>query len=412
MAGYQAIGAINSYGNGYGNYQYNGQPQVNQYDTNNSTQVATMNSYSTPSNDVVKDKVSEENKKKRMKSALWITGGLLVTGAAAAILFASKGTGNSFWDKIKDGANDCWKGIKDTFSSNGAKKVVEKPVLDTVEMIQKNGKTTLRLPDATQSINGTATKVVSAASDLGVDNIFRGMADDASKIKGLNLVVNDNGVEKLVTWTKSGEIKCKIKGKIPQKQGCGVLKFEEQSDTFKKVVKETIEAVKNKNIETVNSNVLIKNVVYDSKIVDGTSCSYLFQGARKGSKTGTESVRRMLTDRFDVKSKKVQAMMDVDKNLAEAVVEAAPEGRHWYGPKIKPKYDAWKVRTATHTPKVKNWPAGTQILIEDNKISGIMQGGKVFGLDSENYHALHQQFPKAFDNVLNKKLDNAVRYLP
>jgi hypothetical protein len=333
-----------------------------------------------------------------------------VTGAAAAILFVSKGTGNSFWDKIKNGANSCWKGVKNAFSSKGSKEGQEK-VLDTVELLQHNGKTTLRLPKATQSINGTATKVVSAASDLGVDNIFRGMADDASKIKGLNLVVNDNGVEKLVTWTKSGEIKCKIKGKIPQKQGCGVLKFEEQSDSFKKVVKETIEAVKNKNIETVNSNVLIKNVVYDSKIVDGTSCSYLFQGAKKGSKTGTESVRRMLTDRFDVKSKKVQAMMDVDKNFAEAVENATIVPKHWFSLR-RPQYDAWKVRTATHTPKVKNWPAGTQILIEDNRISGIIQNGKVFGLDTEDYHALHKQFPKAFEDVLEKKLDNVVRYLP
>ena len=400
MAGYQTIGAINSYGNGYGNYQYNGQPQVNQYDTNNSTQVATMNSYSTPSNDVVKDKVSEENKKKRMKSALWITGGLLVTGAAAAILFASKGTGNSFWDKIKDGANDCWKGIKDTFSSNGAKKVVEEPVLDTVEMIQKNGKTTLRLPDAVQKIHGKPQNIVSVANDLAIDNVAKGLTDATSKVKTSRMLINDNGVEKLVTLGNSGRICCKVNGKI--------VNLSDQSEEFQKLVKETVDSIKAKDLGKISSKVKLENVVYDSKIVDGTVGTYISKG-RTGA-TNNGSIGRIVTDRFDVDSDVVRAAKNNNKKLKKAIDEATPEGRHWYGLKIKPEYDSWNIRTATHTPKVKNWPAGAQILIENNKVVGVIENG--IRVDKLRFDALQDKYPKAFENVLEKKLDNVVRYLP
>jgi hypothetical protein len=337
-----------------------------------------------------------------MKSALWITGGLLVTGAAAAILFASKGTGNSFWDKIKDGANDCWKGIKDTFSSNGAKKVVEEPVLDTVEMIQKNGKTTLRLPDAVQKIHGKPQNIVSVANDLAIDNVAKGLTDATSKVKTSRMLINDNGVEKLVTLGKSGQIYCKANGKI--------VNLSEQSEEFQKLVKETIDSIKAKDLGKISSKVKLENVVYDSKIVDGTVGTYISKGCTGATNNG--SIGRIVTDRFDVGSEEVGALLFENERLAEAVEKATPTGRHWYGLKIKPEYDAWKVRTATHTPTVKNWPAGTQILIEDNRISGIIQDGKVFGLDTEDYHALHKQFPKAFEDVLEKKLDNVVRYLP
>ena len=402
MVGYQAINPINSYWQTYGNYPNYGQPQMSQYvPPSNSTQYA-MDSYVSTSNNVVEDKTKEVNRKKRKKTAIWIAGGLITASIAAAILFPSKNKGNKLWSKIKGAASTCWNGVKKKFPSGKSKKVAEEQVVNTVEMIQKNGKTTLRLQETAQNIHGKTQNIIAAANDLGIDDVARGLKDATSKVKTSRMIINDNGVEKLVTLGKSGQIYCKANGKI--------VNLSEQSPEFQKLVKETVESIKAKDLKNISSKVKLENVVYDSKIVDGTFGTYISKGRTATNNNGL--LGRIVTDRFDVKSTKVRALMDVDKNLAEAVVEAAPEGRHWYGPKIKPKYDAWKVRTATHTPKVKNWPAGTQILIEDNKISGIMQGGKVFGLDSENYHALHQQFPKAFDNVLEKKLDNVVRYLP
>ena len=105
--------------------------------------------------------------------------------------------------------------------------------------------------------------------------------------------------------------------------------------------------------------------------------------------------------------------MNDNKKLAKAVEEATQEGRCWLllGKKIKPDYSSWNVRSATHSPTVKGWPSSAQIMVENNKITGIIENGQVFDAASDRYKELHYKFPKAFKDILDKKLDNVVRYL-
>lgn len=423
MAGYQAIGGITPYGQNYGqNYQNYAQQISSKYSTPNTTEkLSSLDCYS---NNQIYSDISNSNKidkKRQKKTALWITGGLLVTSTVAALVL-SKGKNGSIWGKLKSGAKTCWEKTKNFFSSKPKTNELGDTVLDTVEMIQKNGKTTLRLPNETQKLIGSSQKIITEATELNVDKIAKNLTDDTSKITGLNLVVNDNGVEKLVTWNKSGKINCKIKGnkgininpnstadEIRNAVKQNILDFDKESDEFKKLVNETLESIRNKKTDKIASNVKIENVVYDSKITDGTVGTYLFKGQSKGSSSGTSSVRRIVTDRFDVGSDEVHALMKDNKKLREAVEKATPTRKHWYNLPKSADYSNWNIRSATHTPTVKNWPENAHILIENNEIVGVVENG--VRVNETRLKALQYRFPKAFEDVLDKPLDNVVRYL-
>ena len=403
MAGYQAISGYNPYGQNYGqNYTNYAQHYQTKYATPNNTSPTNqcMECYSrniADSSDV--NSAKEANKERRKKAALWITGGLLATSAAATILFASRGKGTSLWDKVKNGASSCWNSVKNVFSSKAKTNEAGEAILDTVEMIQKNGKTTLRLPEATQTLTGKTDAITSAAKDLGIDSVAKELTGATSKVKTSRMIIEDNGVKKLVTLGNSGNVFCKtLDGKT--------IKLAEQSDEFQKIVKETIDSIKSNKFNNLNSKVKIENIVYDSKIVDGTVGTYLHKGSVV---SGSSGVKRIITDRFDVDSDVVWQQMKHNSKLKKALKKAVPTREHWYSLPRSADYSRWKIRTATHTPKMKNWPNNAQILIENNKIVGVLENG--VRVDTTRFEALQERFPKAFEDVLNKKLDNVVRYL-
>lgn len=407
MAGYQAIGGINpymqSYGQGYGNY---GQSYGN-YAQQISDKYSTQSSVSYPANInystntcVENTELSEEAKKKRRNKTLLIAGGVLVTGVTTAILCATQGKGSGVIDKIKSAAKTCWQKVKNIFSSKAKTDDAGEAVLDTVEMIQKGGKTTLRLPEAKQVLNGKTDKIVTAVKDLGIDSVAKEVTEATSKVKTSTMTIHHKGVKTFVTLGNSGKIFCKgADGKM--------LNLAEQSADYQKLVNETIDAIKGKQLNKIDPSVQIQNIVYDSKIANGTVGTYLHKG---GAKTGTSEIRRIITDRFDVGSDEVHALMKDNKKLREAVEKATPTRKHWFSLPKSADYSNWNIRSATHTPTVKNWPEKAHILIENNEIVGVIENG--VRVNETRLKALQYRFPKAFEDVLEKELDNVVRYLP
>lgn len=403
MAGYQAISGYNPYGQNYGqNYTNYAQHYQTKYATPNNTSPTNqcMECYSrniADSSDV--NSAKEANKERRKKAALWITGGLLATGAAATILFASRGKGTSLWDKVKNGASSCWNSVKNVFSSKAKTNEAGEAILDTVEMIQKNGRTTLRLPEATQTLTGKTDTITSAAKDLGIDSVAKEVTKATSNVKTSTMTIHHKGAKTFVTLGKSGKIFCKgADGKM--------LNLAEQSADYQKLVNETIDAIKGKQLNKIDPSVQIQNIVYDSKIANGTVGTYLHKG---GAKTGTSEIRRIITDRFDVGSDEVHALMKDNKKLREAVEKATPTRKHWYSLPKSADYGNWNIRSATHTPTVKNWPDNAHIIIENNEIVGVIENG--VRVNETRLKALQYRFPKAFEDVLDKPLDNVVRYL-
>lgn len=400
MAGYQAIGGITPYGQNYvQNYQNYAQQISSKYSTPNTTEkLSSLDCYS---NNQIYSDISNSNKidkKRQKKTALWITGGLLVTSTVAALVL-SKGKNGSIWGKLKSGAKTCWEKTKNFFSSKPKTNELGDTVLDTVEMIQKNGKTTLRLPEATQTLTGKTDTITSAAKDLGIDSVAKELTGATSKVKTSRMIIDDNGVKKLVTLGNSGNVFCKtLDGKT--------IKLAEQSDEFQKIVKETVDSIKSNKFNNLNSKVKIENIVYDSKIVDGTVGTYLHKGSVV---SGSSGVKRVITDRFDVGSDEVHALMKDNKKLREAVEKATPTRKHWYSLPKSADYSNWNIRSATHTPTVKNWPENAHILIENNEIVGVVENG--VRVNETRLKALQYRFPKAFEDVLDKPLDNVVRYL-
>lgn len=400
MAGYQAIGGITPYGQNYGqNYQNYAQQISSKYSTPNTTEkLSSLDCYS---NNQIYSDISNSNKidkKRQKKTALWITGGFLVTSTVAALVL-SKGKNGSIWGKLKSGAKTCWEKTKNFFSSKPKTNELGDTVLDTVEMIQKNGKTTLRLPEATQTLTGKTDTITSAAKDLGIDSVAKELTGATSKVKTSRMIIEDNGVKKLVTLGNSGNVFCKtLDGKT--------IKLADQSDEFQKIVKETVDSIKSNKFNNLNSKVKIENIVYDSKIVDGTVGTYLHKGSVV---SGSSGVKRVITDRFDVGSDEVHALMKDNKKLREAVEKATPTRKHWYSLPKSADYSNWNIRSATHTPTVKNWPENAHILIENNEIVGVIENG--VRVNETRLKALQYRFPKAFEDVLDKKLDNVVRYL-
>ncbi len=400
MAGYQAIGGITPYGQNYGqNYQNYAQQISSKYSTPNTTEkLSSLDCYS---NNQIYSDISNSNKidkKRQKKTALWITGGLLVTSTVAALVL-SKGKNGSIWGKLKSGAKTCWEKTKNFFSSKPKTNELGDTVLDTVEMIQKNGKTTLRLPEATQTLTGKTDTITSAAKDLGIDSVAKELTGATSKVKTSRMIIDDNGVKKLVTLGNSGNVFCKtLDGKT--------IKLADQSDEFQKIVKETVDSIKSNKFNNLNSKVKIENIVYDSKIVDGTVGTYLHKGSVV---SGSSGVKRVITDRFDVGSDEVHALMKDHKKLREAVEKATPTRKHWYSLPKSADYSNWNIRSATHTPTVKNWPENAHIIIENNEIVGVVENG--VRVNETRLKALQYRFPKAFENVLDKPLDNIVRYL-
>ena len=400
MAGYQAIGGITPYGQNYGqNYQNYAQQISSKYSTPNTTEkLSSLDCYS---NNQIYSDISNSNKidkKRQKKTALWITGGLLVTSTVAALVL-SKGKNGSIWGKLKSGAKTCWEKTKNFFSSKPKTNELGDTVLDTVEMIQKNGKTTLRLPEATQTLTGKTDTITSAAKDLGIDSVAKELTGATSKVKTSRMIIDDNGVKKLVTLGNSGNVFCKtLDGKT--------IKLADQSDEFQKIVKETVDSIKSNKFNNLNSKVKIENIVYDSKIVDGTVGTYLHKGSVV---SGSSGVKRVITDRFDVGSDEVHALMKDNKKLREAVEKATPTRKHWYSLPKSADYSNWNIRSATHTPTVKNWPENAHIIIENNEIVGVVENG--VRVNETRLKALQYRFPKAFENVLDKPLDNIVRYL-
>lgn len=399
MAGYQAIGGT-PYGQNYGqNYQNYAQQISSKYSTPNTTEkLSSLDCYS---NNQFYSDISNSNKidkKRQKKTALWITGGLLVTSTVAALVL-SKGKNGTIWGKLKSGAKTCWEKTKNFFSAKPKTNELGDTVLDTVEMIQKNGRTTLRLPEATQTLTGKTDTITSAAKDLGIDSVAKELTGATSKVKTSRMIIEDNGVKKLVTLGNSGNVFCKtLDGKT--------IKLAEQSDEFQKIVKETVDSIKSNKFNNLNSKVKIENIVYDSEIVDGTVGTYLHKGSVV---SGSSGVKRVITDRFDVDSDVVWQQMKHNSKLKKAIKEAVPIREHWYSLPISADYSRWKIRTATHTPKMKNWPNNAQILIENNKIVGVIENG--VRVDTTRFEALQERFPKAFEDVLDKKLDNVIRYL-
>ena len=390
MAGYQAIGGINpytQYGQGYGNY---GQQMAEKYTTPNQIQhTNSMDCYCDKCvNTSVENVALEENKKRRKNTALWIVGGVLAAGATAATLCTKKGSGVGFLKKMKDGCSKYWDKFKSCLTRKTKTNEAGETILDTVEMIQKNGKTTLRLPEATQTLTGKTDTITSAAKDLGIDSVAKELTGATSKVKTSRMIIEDNGVKKLVTLGNSGNVFCKtLDGKT--------IKLAEQSDEFQKIVKETVDSIKSNKFNNLNSKVKIENIVYDSKIVDGTVGTYLHKGSVV---SGSSGVKRVITDRFDVDSDVVWQQMKHNSKLKKAIKEAVPIREHWYSLPRSADYSRWKIRTATHTPKMKNWPNNTQILIENNKIVGVIENG--VRVDTTRFEALQERFPKAFEDVL------------
>ena len=395
MTSYQAMGGYNPYTPSYQDY-------ANKY-----TQMYTdTNSASMQNNNTrlynhhpLNFEESSENKKNR-RVAYWALGSLAVVLAVGSMFVSSKGKGSDIFSKLKNAGQKCWDRIKKVFSSKKASGKSDEVVLDTVEMIQKNGKATFRLPEKTQTLIGQTQKVMDAAADLNLENVSRNLTDKTSKIKTSRMIIDDNGVEKLITLGKSGKIYCKGPD--------GKLNLTDQSEEFQKLVQDTVKSIKDKKLNEISSKVKLENVVYDSKITSGSNGTYFFESVN-GKGAGTESVRRIITDRFDINSSAVGEAMYDNKNFAKAVAEANPTRKHWYSLPQTPDYSRWKVRSATHTPTIKNWPENAQIMIENNEIIGVIENGKF--VSEEMYKNLKQRFPEAFEDVLDKKLDSVIRYL-
>jgi hypothetical protein len=261
------------------------------------------------------------------------------------------------------------------------------------------------MPEKIQRLTGRSDKIINEASNLCLDNVEKGLTDKLSDVRAVNLVVDNAGQKNLITWRKSsGKINCKVMGKNGK-----AVDFNSLPANIRSAVEDSIEAIKAKNLSKVDSGVHVKNVLYDSRITDGAIGTYLYQGIGNGGANGTQAVRRIITDRFSSESDVVYAAMKNNKKFAKAVKDANPP-KNWLGFMDTPNYNRWKVRSATYTPKIKNWPADAKIIIKNNEIIGVEEAGKM--VDQIRYDSLQQQFPKAFKDVLDKKLDSVVRYLP
>ena len=343
---------------------------------------------------------------KKSKKGLWVTAGILATGAAAAIMIAKRGNGANVAEKLKTG----WQSIRQDglFAKKAAEAAGEaaeaggEKALTAIEMIQKGGKTTLRMPEKTQKLTGK--NIAAEAADLGLNKINIGLKE-ASEVKGMNFVLEDGGIKHLITWNnKTGKVNCRALVKDVAKREN--VDLSTMSDEFQKAVNESIEAIKNKDLKGVNKHVKIKNIVYDAKLADGSVGTYLHQG-KAAKKTGT-SVRRIVTDRFGADSDVVAAAMKNDQKLAKAV-EGATAAKPGLGGVRRQKFDDWGIRSATHTPKVDGWPADAKLIIENDNVVGVLEGGK--RVDQVRFDALQYRYPDAFKHVLKKDLDDVVRFL-
>lgn len=359
-------------------------------------------------------RLAEEQPQKKKNILPWVIG-LGVTLAGAAYVVHRGGDAGNLWEKLKAGcknikAEGLFKSsakdkINDEVSEKVSQKVVDKLddlAAQNVEMIKTNGDTVIRLPEKAQKLRGSVSEITQEASKLGIDDLAKNLADDASNITGLNLVVEEGGKKHLITWKQSADtINCKVMGKDGK-----AVEFDAMSDNFKKMVNDSIEAIKNKKMDSVSTGVEVRNVVYKNKLADGALGTYLYQGSSSGA--STSKLKNVVTDRFSLASDEVCAAMKNDKKLAEAVEAANPKPGRWFN--SKPDYSKWHVKSATHTPTVDGWPVDAKIVIENNKVVGVMENGKL--ASQTRFDALQYKYPKAFEDVLNKKLDAVVRYLP
>ena len=409
MSGIQAMGGYTPYNSA--NYDYSAY-LMNQAATNPQPQTTTTPAQAqsfaaAPQADAyVATAGVQAEPAKKSKKGLWVTAGILATGAAAAIMVAKRGNGANVAEKLKTG----WQSIRKDglFAKKAAEAATEaaeaggEKALSAVEMFQKGDKTILRLPEKTQRLTGK--NIAAEASDLGLNKINVALKD-ASEVKGMNFVLEDGGIKHLITWNnKTGKVNCRTLVKDVAKREN--VDLSTMSEEFQKAVNESIEAIKNKDLNGVNKHVQIRNIVYDAKLADGSVGTYLHQG-KAAKKTGT-NLRRIVTDRFGVDSDVVAAAMKNDAKLAGAV-EAATAAKPGLGGIRRHKFDDWGIRSATHTPTVDGWPSNAKLVIENDNVVGVLENGKL--VDQVRFDALQYRYPDAFKHVLKKDLDDVVRFL-
>lgn len=309
--------------------------------------------------------------------------GIGVTLVGAGWWLASRGKGRGaegLWNQIKTGFTSLF-----DKSADAASKITVKSV---------NGKNVFSLPNKVQNFKGA--EAIAKSKELGIA-VNEGLkwTDEAAEIARYKFDLKDGddvirvtvnnikGKDKLVfrNVTKGGKEQGKILTSV--------------SEELQKQVDNVVDAVSKKDPKAIPTGIEVKDILYASQNNGTTSIHY------NGRKAATNSLKYIQTNKFLATDDAVLATMNDNATFKQAVENLSKND----------KFEGWSIAEALYSPTgVKNasgtvWPANTSLKIENDKVAGIVENGKVFGCDSDKFKALKEQFGEVFEKAMEKQND-------
>lgn len=322
-----------------------------------------------------------------LEKALKIGGTLLAIGATCVIAKGKSGTNWFSGERWKTG----WNAIKSDWFGIG-KKATEKAAENIDDLTHRaitgrkvGEEWVISIPSKKQVLKGA--DATTKAKNLGL-NVNEALAwtDDAAKLDSGWINFEYNG-QKSKAFYKNGEIR-----KVFNEKGKELT----IADTLKEETQKITDAIKAKKLP---DGMTLTNARY-STVVEGSTVSYTSDFANK-TRNG---LNKISTNRHYASDDIVQAYADGQSDFSKCLKQLTDK---------KPNYEGWSIGHATYKPK--ELPANTEIVVKEGAVCGVNapnQYGKIefFGLESEKYKALHNQYTALFDDAMKNqdKFQNVV----
>ena len=179
------------------------------------------------------------------------------------------------------------------------------------------------------------------------------------------------------------------------------------SENLQKQIDDVVNAVNKKDIKAVPSGIELKSMFYG--VENGGTSALYFDKLKANSKINT-GLKVVKSDRFIEGSDALNAYMHDNETFKKAY-------QNLIGKNVS--YDGWNISQANYNPAgFKNqtgavWPADAHLIISDNKVIGLVENGKTFGIDTERFKSLKEQFGEVFEKVMDNQKDftNVIRTL-
>ena len=335
--------------------------------------------------------IVEEEGSGALSKVLW-TAGVLGVGAAACII--SKGKSGTSWFG-KERWSTGWNAIKSDWFGIGKKAVenatnkVDDLTTRTITSRKVGENWVVSLPNKQQTLKGP--EAITKANSLGI-NINQNVAwtDTATNLEKACIHYKHNGQE-YKAFFENGNI-----SKVLGEDGKTATVTEALEQEHKKI----LEAIGKKKLP---EGVTLSNVRYNT-MENGTKIAYQSDYA----KTSKNGIKEITTNRFSASDDVVQAYADDNAKFSKTLKEITDK---------KSNTEGWSIGSAIYSPK--GLPENTEVVIREGAVFGVNapnKYGKIefFGLDTEKFKALHNQYTNLFDDAMKNrnKFQNVVYSYP